>query len=46
MAWSIIGGSLVSTVLTLFVVPAMYSVVAREKKATEEDDVSVLAKHA
>lgn len=46
MAWSIIGGSLVSTVLTLFVVPAMYSVVTREKKVSDEDEVSVLPKHA
>lgn len=44
MAWSIIGGSFVSTILTLFVVPAMYSVVAREKKpAEEEEEMSVLA---
>ncbi len=43
MAWSIIGGSFVSTVLTLFVVPAMYSVVAREKKAEEEEEISALA---
>jgi hydrophobe/amphiphile efflux-1 (HAE1) family protein len=32
MAMAIIGGSLVSTVLTLIVVPAMYSLFAREKK--------------
>jgi hydrophobe/amphiphile efflux-1 (HAE1) family protein len=32
MAISIIGGALVSTVLTLVVVPAMYSVFGREKK--------------
>jgi HAE1 family hydrophobic/amphiphilic exporter-1 len=38
MAWAIIGGTLVSTLLTLFVIPAMYSWVAREQKTYDEDE--------
>jgi HAE1 family hydrophobic/amphiphilic exporter-1 len=34
MAWAIIGGNMVSTFLTLLVVPALYSLVARENKST------------
>jgi hydrophobe/amphiphile efflux-1 (HAE1) family protein len=45
MAWAIIGGNVVSTFLTLFVVPALYSVAARETKSEEEDvDVSASPK--
>ncbi|MBY0515515.1 MAG: efflux RND transporter permease subunit [Bacteriovoracaceae bacterium] len=46
MAWAIIGGTLVSTFLTLFVVPALYSAVSRERKNIEiEDEIdSALAK--
>ncbi len=36
MAWAIIGGNTVSTFLTLLVVPALYSVVAREGREEEE----------
>lgn len=36
MAWAIIGGNTVSTFLTLLVVPALYSVVAREGSSEEE----------
>ncbi len=35
MAWAIIGGTLVSTFLTLLVVPAFYLLVARKKKMGE-----------
>lgn len=38
MAWAIIGGTLVSTLLTLFVIPAMYSWVAREQKNYDEEE--------
>lgn len=36
MAWSIIGGTLVSTFLTLYVVPAFYLLAAPKKKLGEE----------
>jgi HAE1 family hydrophobic/amphiphilic exporter-1 len=34
MAITVIGGLLFSTLLTLLVVPAMYSLIARERKST------------
>ena len=40
MAWAIIGGNTVSTFLTLLVVPALYSVVARETGREEESEFS------
>jgi HAE1 family hydrophobic/amphiphilic exporter-1 len=41
MAWAIIGGNTVSTFLTLLVVPALYSVVAREEKAEDDEELEL-----
>jgi Cu/Ag efflux pump CusA len=44
MAWAIIGGTVVSTILTLYVVPALYIAVSRERQAASvEDDEMDLA---
>lgn len=41
MAWAIIGGNTVSTFLTLLVVPALYSVVAREGKVEDDEELEL-----
>lgn len=42
MAIAVIGGLVVSTLLTIFVVPCFYSLIAREKRVSEEMNISIL----
>jgi multidrug efflux pump len=43
IGWVIVGGILVGTVLTLFVVPTVYSLIARRHRPSEPADVAASA---